>query len=181
MMALISAPILCLVFLPFTLIIGIWVAISDMRAMKIPNRAVLGLVAVWVLVGLGMVVSLSQGLPGLTLTDWGIGTAIGIAVLVVLFLANMLNLMGAGDSKFGAAMAPFFLHADLRLWTGLLAASLLAAFVVHRVLRAIPAVRRATPDWASWTHHKFPMGLALAGMLNFYLLIAPISSLFAGN
>jgi len=95
MMALISAPILCLVFLPFTLIIGIWVAISDMRAMKIPNRAVLGLVAVWVLVGLGMVVSLSQGLPGLTLTDWGIGTAIGIAVLVVLFLANMLNRHGA--------------------------------------------------------------------------------------
>ncbi|MCW1917374.1 prepilin peptidase [Rhodobacter sp. KR11] len=180
-MALMQSVTLSLVFLPFTLFIGLWVALNDMRAMKIPNRAVLALVAVWVLVGLGLVVSLSQGLPGMTLTDWGLGTALGIAVLVVLFIANMLNLMGAGDSKFGAAMAPFFLYADLRLWTGLLAASLLAAFVLHRILRAIPAMRRATPDWASWTHHKFPMGLALAGMLNFYLLIAPISSLLAGN
>lgn len=180
-MALMQSVPLSLAFLPFTLVIGLWVALSDMKAMKIPNKAVLSLVGVWVLVGLGMVVSLSQGLPGLTLMDWALGTGLGIAVLVVLFIANMLNMMGAGDSKFGAAMAPFFLYADLKLWTGLLAASLLAAFVVHRILRAIPPVRRATPDWASWTHHKFPMGLALAGMLNFYLLIAPISSLLAGN
>ena len=180
MMPLTMMPILCLVFLPFTLVIGTWVAWSDMRAMKIPNKAVLSLIAVWVLVGLGMVVALAAGYPGLTLTDWGIGTGIGLATLVALFLANMAGMMGAGDSKFGAAMAPFFVYADLRLVAGLLAACLLGAFAAHRILRAIPAVRAASPDWASWTHHKFPMGLALAGMLNFYLLIAPISSLLAG-
>ena len=176
---LMASPALSLAFLPFTLFIGIWVAWSDMAAMRIPNKAVIGLAATWFLVGLAMVVTLSVGLPGLSLTDWGLGIALGVGVLVVLFLANLAGMMGAGDSKFGAAMAPFFLHADLRLVFGLLAACLLGAFAAHRVLRAIPAVRAASPDWASWTHHKFPMGLALAGMLNFYLLIAPISSLLA--
>ena len=48
----------------------------------------------------------------------------------------------------------------------------LGAFASHRIMRAIPAFRRATPDWASWTHADFPMGLALAGTLIFYLLAA---------
>lgn len=172
-MPLTLAPGLCLAFLPFTLAIGIWVAWSDMRAMKIPNKAVLSLIAVWLVVGLALV--LTGALPGM---DWLKAIGLGLAVLVVLFVANMAGLMGAGDSKFGAAMAPFFLQADLRLVCGLMAACLLGAFAAHRTLRAIPAVRRAAPDWKSWTHKKFPMGLALAGMLNFFLLLAPISSLF---
>ena len=107
---------------------------------------------------------------------WGIG--VGVAALVVLFIANAAGLMGAGDSKFGAAMAPFFVMADYRMVMALLAGCLLAAFAAHRLMRAVPAMRAATPDWQSWTHKKFPMGLALAGMLNFYLLAAPISPLF---
>jgi prepilin peptidase CpaA len=156
-----------LAFLPFTLFIGLWVAWSDMALMKIPNKAVLSLVAVYLVVGV----------LTLPFTVWLWGIAIGAITLVVLFLANAAGMMGAGDSKFGAAMAPFFVLADYRLVMGLLAGSLLGAFVAHRALRAIPAMRRATPDWLSWTHHKFPMGLALAGMLNFYLIAAPISPL----
>ncbi len=156
-----------LAFLPFTLIIGIWVAWSDMAFMKIPNKAVLALIAVWLVVGV-------LTLP-LMVWLWGIG--LGVATLVVLFIANAAGLMGAGDSKFGAAMAPFFILSDYRAVMGLLAACLLGAFAAHRILRAIPAMRRATPDWLSWTHKKFPMGLALAGMLNFHLIAAPISSL----
>lgn len=172
-MPLYALPATCLAFLPFTLVIGLWVALSDMRAMKIPNKAVLTLVAVWLGVGLALV-----GLGMLPLISWAWGIAIGVLTLVALFLANMAGLMGAGDSKFGAAMAPFFVSAEPRLILGLLAACLLGAFVVHRTLRALPPVRRATPNWESWTHKKFPMGLALAGMLNFFLLIAPISTLF---
>lgn len=156
-----------LAFLPFTLFIGIWVAWSDMRSMKIPNTAVLCLIAAYVVVGILV----------LPIKIWAWGLGLGVATLVVLFIANAVNLMGAGDSKFGAAMAPFFVMSDPRTVMGLLAGCLLGAFVAHRLVRSIPAIRRATPDWQSWTHRKFPMGLALAGMLNFYLLAAPILTL----
>ncbi len=156
-----------LALLPFTLFIGLWVAWSDMATMKIPNKAVLSLIVVYLAVGV-------LTLP-LMVWLWGIG--VGAATLIVLFIANAAGLMGAGDSKFGAAMAPFFVLADYRMVMALLAVCLLAAFVTHRLLRAIPPVRRATPDWQSWTHKKFPMGLALGGMLNFYLIAAPLSPL----
>lgn len=157
-----------LVFLPFTLAIGIWVAWSDMKSMKIPNKAVLSLVAVYVVLGILV----------LPFKIWALGLGVGVAALVVLFIANAAGLMGAGDSKFGAAMAPFFVLADYRLVMGLLAGCLLGAFATHRVMRMLPAMRRATPDWQSWTHQKFPMGLALAGMLNFYLILPLILPLF---
>ncbi|MGV8987466.1 MAG: prepilin peptidase [Cypionkella sp.] len=156
-----------LAFLPFTLFVGLWVAWSDMRFMKIPNKAVLTLVAIYVVVGVLV----------LPLTFWAFGLGFGVVALVALFVANAAGLIGAGDAKFAAAMAPFFVLADYRLVVGLLAGCLLGAFAAHRLMRMIPAMRRATPEWQSWTHKKFPMGLALAGMLNFYLIIAPISSL----
>ena len=157
-----------LAFLPFTLFIGLWVAWCDMRFMKIPNKAVLALIVVYLVMGVLV-------LPFMVWL-WGIG--VGLATLVVLFIANAAGLMGAGDSKFGAAMAPFFVMADYRMVMGLAAGCLLGAFAAHRLLRLVPAVRSATPDWQSWTHQKFPMGLALAGMLNFYLIAVPISPLF---
>ena len=157
-----------LAFLPFTLLIGIWVAWSDMRFMKIPNPSVLALIAVYVVVGVLV----------LPLKIWALGLGLGIATLVVMFIANAAGLIGAGDAKFAAAMAPFFIMSDYRGVMGLLAGCLLGAFAAHRLMRAIPAMRRATPEWQSWTHEKFPMGLALAGMLNFYLIAAPIWSLF---
>ena len=43
--------------------IGVWVAWSDMKSMKIPNKAVLATLAVWVVVGL-LAVALHAGLPG---------------------------------------------------------------------------------------------------------------------
>ena len=67
-------------------------------------------------------------------------------------------------------MAPYFVTGDIRIILALFAACLLAAFVAHRIARSIPAVRSATPDWISWNHIKFPMGLALSGTLIFYLL-----------
>ncbi len=53
----------------------------------------------------------------------------------------------------------------------LFAAILVAAFITHRLFRAIPAMRSVTGDWESWTSKKFPMGLALGASLAFYLLI----------
>ncbi len=147
------------ILLPFVLPIAGWVAWSDMKAMRIPNKAVLALASVFLVLGLFL-------LP-FTQYLWALGLL--VAVLAVGFAMTNFGMMGAGDAKFGAAMAPFFIGADVRLALGLLAASLLGAFAAHRLLRAIPFVRSATPGWVSWTHHKFPMGLALAGTLLIYL------------
>ena len=149
-----------LALLPFALAIGIWVSWSDMKFMKIPNKAVMTMAAVWLVVGL-----IAVPFP-----LWLWGGALGAAVLAVGFIANALRLIGAGDAKFAAAMAPVFIHADLQLALPLFAACLLGAFAAHRLARLIPAVRAATTDWASWTHRDFPMGLALSGSLIFYLL-----------
>ncbi|MEZ5796186.1 MAG: prepilin peptidase [Paracoccaceae bacterium] len=151
-----------LFFLPFVTPIALWVAWSDMARMKIPNKAVLAMAALWPL--LGWLVFPWQ--------LWLWGFAIMAIVLVAGFIGNAAGLFGAGDAKFAAAMAPVFTAGDPMFIATLYAVCSLAAFAVHRGLKHVPAVRRATPDWKSWTHRKFPMGLALASMVVLYLLAA---------
>jgi prepilin peptidase CpaA len=77
--------------------------------------------------------------------------------------------MGAGDAKWAAAAAPFIHLGDLRFLMFLFAATLLAAFVGHRLAKFTP-LRRLAPDWESWkSGKKFPMGLALGGCMALYL------------
>jgi prepilin peptidase CpaA len=149
-----------LAFLPFVLAIGIWVSWSDMKFMRIPNKAVLALAGVWLIVGVFVV----------PINLWLWGWALGAGVLVVTFLATVAGLIGAGDAKFAAAMAPFFVAADPRFVMALFAACLLGAFVGHRGMRLVKPFRAATADWASWTNKDFPMGLALSGTLIFHLV-----------
>ncbi len=146
-------------FLPLVVPVAIWVAWSDMKFMKIPNKAVMALAGIFAVIGL-----LAMPLP-----DYGWRWVHLAVVLAVGFALTIAGLVGAGDAKFAAAMAPFVALGDARLFLGILAASVIAAFVAHRAMRAIPAVRKATPDWASWTHRKFPMGLALSGALLIHL------------
>ncbi len=152
-----------LMFFPFIIAIGIWVSWSDMKFMKIPNKAVLALLAVWLVIGL-----LAVAVTPLPIKAWAFGWALAAVVLVLGFIANAAGLIGAGDAKFAAAMAPFFIGGNLRLIVALYAACLLGAFAAHRLARAIPAFRRASADWASWTNKDFPMGLALSGTVIFY-------------
>ncbi|RME14079.1 MAG: hypothetical protein D6801_09890 [Alphaproteobacteria bacterium] len=148
-------------FLPFAVPIALWVAWSDMARMKIPNKAVLALVAVFALVGL----------VALPLDVWAWRWLHLVVVLAIGFVANMLGLVGAGDAKFAAAMAPFIALADALTFVYLFAAALLAGFIIHRIARRIPALRRRTEGWESWERHDFPMGLSLGASLVFYLLI----------
>ena len=148
------------VFLPVALAIGIWVSWSDLKFMRIPNKAVIALLLVWLLAG-------PLVMP---FESWLWGWALAAAVLVAGFIVNAAGLLGAGDAKFAAAMAPLFILADPRLVMGLFAACLLGAFFSHRLFRRIGPFRRATEDWASWTHKDFPMGLALSGVLIFFLI-----------
>jgi prepilin peptidase CpaA len=153
-------PLDAALLLPFTLAIGIWVAWNDMKFMKIPNKAVLALLAVWVVGGIILV----------PFQVWLWGLALGALMLVIGFVLASLSLIGAGDAKFVAAMAPFFVQSDLRFVLVLTAACLLGAFAAHRLARALPAFRAQVADWESWTRADFPMGLALAGILNIYLI-----------
>lgn len=139
--------------------IALYVAWSDLRAMRIPNLTVLALLIVYAVVG------------ALTLPTsvWAWSWLHFVVVLVVGFALSLTGGFGAGDAKFAAAMAPFVALGDLRLFLVLFSAVVLAAFVAHRLLRAIPAIRRATPDWASWERREFPFGLALGPALIFYL------------
>ncbi|MDB5660623.1 MAG: hypothetical protein JWS10_3238 [Cypionkella sp.] len=156
------SPYVALAFLPFCFAIAIWASWSDMKFMKIPNKAGAAMLILWLVLGLIMV----------PFNLWLWGWALAVCVLVAGFILNAGGAVGAGDAKFAAAMAPVFIHADLRFVLGLYAACLLGAFAAHRLVGFAPAFRAATPDWQSWTHKDFPMGLALSGTLIFYLLAA---------
>ena len=65
----------------------------------------------------------------------------------------------------------------LQLVLLLIATTTLITFALHRIARAIPAVRRATPDWESWKRADFPFGLVLATTLwGYYALIVAITA-----
>jgi len=151
-------------FLPFVLPICIWVAWNDMKFMKIPNKAVIALMGIFLVVGL----------IALPWAEYPWRFVHFIAVLAIGFVANMARALGAGDAKFAAAMAPFIDLGDAPTFFYLLAAVLLAAFATHRIAGRIPAMRRATPDWESWERKDFPMGFALGGTLGIYLVLGAV-------
>lgn len=150
-------------FLPFATPICLYVAWSDLARMKIPNVAVVALLAVFALIG-------PLALP---LGEYGLRWLHVAGVLLLGFTANALGVLGGGDAKFAAAMAPFVARDDIAEFGLLFASVLLAAFAVHRAARSIPAVRRLAPDWESWQRGKyFPLGLALGPTLVIYLLLS---------
>lgn len=170
-------PIAALICLPFVTLICLWVAWSDMKFMKIPNRAVAALMIVYAVAGCVWVLF---GLMPWRDALWG--AALGVIVLAIGFVVTALGMVGAGDSKFAAAMAPFFVGAPLTFVLALFAACLLGAFFIHRVIKWTPPLRKRIGDWESWERKDFPMGLALTGTMIVYLvwqvwpLFAPVSA-----
>lgn len=151
-------------FLPFVAPIALWVAFSDMKWMKIHNLAVLALVGVYLVVGL----------VALPFQTWAWGWVSLAVVLVVGFVLNSVGMIGGGDAKFAAAMAPFIALGDLSLFLMLLACVTIVSFIAHRVARAMPIAQTLAPGWESWSRREFPMGLALGPSLLFYLALATI-------
>ncbi len=127
--------------------------------MRIPNPAVMTLLLVFVVVGL----------IALPLVDYGWRLVHVVVVLLIGMLFNAAGLIGAGDAKFSAAAAPFVAFGDLRLMLAIFTATLLAAWVTHRLAKHSP-LRRVVPDWESWDQGwDFPMGFALGGALSIYI------------
>lgn len=159
------------VFLLLSLPVCAWVAWSDLKFMKIPNKAVMAIVAIFAFAGFALIPA----------EYWLWRWVNLVAVLSIGFVLNIAANVGAGDAKFAAAAAPFFGQsiAHLQLALILLAAFLLGAFAAHRLMRAIPAVRAATPDWVSWRRKDFPMGLALVGTFLTYLVFMAFPAVLA--
>lgn len=152
-----------LIFLALVLPISVWASVSDLKRMKIPNKAVLTMAAIWPLIGWMLV----------PFDAWLWGFALMAIVLLLGYLAYTTGTFGAGDAKYAAAMAPFFVGADYAWIMLLIASCLIGALITHRIMRAIPAIRRMTPDWESWTQRRyFPLGFALSGIVVFYLVAA---------
>ncbi len=146
-------------FLPFVVPICLYVMYTDLSRMKITNVANMALAAVFVVIGL-IVLPFEDYLWRL------LGMAI---VLVVGIILNAVGVMGAGDSKFIAAAAPFVALGDLVLLCFIFLFCLIAALVTHRTAK-MTRLRQLAPHWASWEQgKKFPMGLALGPTLIIYL------------
>lgn len=152
-----------LILLVPVLPIAIWATVSDLKRMKIPNASVLAMAAVWPLLGW-------MAVP--TWTAWFWGFAIMAIVFVLGYLLYTTGTYGAGDAKYSAAFSPMFVGAPIGYLLILIACSMMGALIVHRVIQKIPAVRKMTPDWESWDKRLFPFGLALSGILIFYLVAA---------
>ena len=144
-----------LVFLLLAGPIAVYVAWSDMAWMKITNQSVVATFIVFALAG-------SLVLP---LSDYAWAYLHLVVVLVIGFVLNVGGLVGAGDAKYAAAMAPFVAWGDIAAVVLLFAAVLIGAFVTHRIARAFPRLRAAVPNWESWTSGDFPMGLANAQLI----------------
>jgi prepilin peptidase CpaA len=152
-----------LILLVPALPIAIWATWSDLKRMKIPNKAVLAMAAIWPLLG---------WLAVPTWTAWFWGFAIMAIVFVLGYLLYTTGTFGAGDAKYSAAFSPMFVGAPIGFLLMLIASCMIGALIVHRIANATPAIRRMTPDWTSWDKRVFPFGLALSGMLVIYLVAA---------
>lgn len=156
-----------LALLAVALPVSVWVGLTDLREMRIPNRAVMALALGFAVVGL-----LGLPLEGWDLGQWAWRWIHLVVVLVIGMALNAARLMGAGDAKFAAAAAPYVALADLGTLVALLAAATLVAWALHRIARHSVGPRLA-PGWKSWgSGTKFPMGVAFGATLVAYLGLA---------
>lgn len=148
-------------FAAFVAPLCIYIAWNDLRAMKIPTWSTDALALIFVVVGI-FVMPFPDYL-------WRY-IHFGVVLLVTIGL-NMIGAMGAGDSKFLASAAPFVAVSDAGFVIFLLGLGLAAGLIVHRAVKAIPALRNLVPEWQSWQEtRRFPMGLPLAAVLITYLV-----------
>lgn len=147
--------------LPFIIPICLYVAFSDIRTMKIPNKAVYAMVAVFAVVGYIV-------FPfDVYLWRW----AHLATVLIIGMVLNAARLMGAGDAKFVTAAAPLIAVSDTMFVMTLLLGCVIVGWTLHRLAKKSP-LRAKFPDWKSWeSGNRFPMGFPLAMTLVAYLTI----------
>ena len=162
--------------LPAVIPIAFYVSWTDMSSMKIKNKAMMVLFLAFVVLG-PFALGLSDYLRHLIQAP---------IVLLVGIIFWTLRLMGAGDAKMFAAMAPYFAASDWYLILMVFMAAILAGLVTHSAFRFTP-LRNLAPDWKSWTARSdklrggilgldmtFPKGLILSMTLLYYLYLVAV-------
>lgn len=150
------------ILLPPAIIIGIWVAWSDMKFMRIPNTACLAL----------FVSFMALGFLIFDLGEYGIRIAQGFVVLIAGFFATSIGLVGGGDSKYAAALAPFVALSDIFPFIFIVGIISFISIALHKLVGITPGLKGYIKDWDSWNAHgMFPFGITLAGSLVVYLLL----------
>jgi len=140
--------------LAFTIMVPlmVYVIVSDLRTMKIPNWAVLAAFGVFLVTGL-------WGLP-FDVYLWRIGHAV-IALLAgfVLFSAAGGSI-GAGDLKLIAAITPFIPGSAVTGVLFIFALSAIGLIFFHQITRRV--VRKRETGWKSFDQAVYlPAGVAL--------------------
>jgi len=134
---------------------------TDLSRMKITNKANMALLGIFLVIGL-------IALP-FDIYLWQLPHV--VVVLVIGMVLNAVGALGAGDSKFLAAAAPFIALGDLVMIMWLFIGTFMAALVSHKVVKNT-SLRNLAPTWASWHQGKrFPMGYALGATLILYLAL----------
>lgn len=150
-----------LVFGLLTFPISLWVIWTDLASMKIKNEAVLAMLAIFVVAGLFL----------MPLGDYAWRYVHFVVALVVCFVLTMTIGMGAGDSKYIAAVAPFVALGDVSSVALLYAIWSVILLVGMFIARRSGALRRARPDWIWLAEDRksyVPFGLALAPTVSSY-------------
>jgi len=149
--------------LPFLIVatpLCIMAALSDLRSMTIPNWISIALVVAFVITG-------PIFLP---FTDVVWRLLAGVVVFVIVFIMNAVRLIGGGDAKLAAAFTPFIATNDYGAFLFLMAVAGVLTLLAHRIAGRIGAIRRATPDWKSWSAGRhFPYGVTIAVSAIYYL------------
>lgn len=149
------------IFLAIALPFALWAAYSDLKFMKIPNKLVLALTAVFI-------ISAFILLPYTEVLWRLLG---GFIVLAIGFILFAIGGIGGGDAKYAAAIALFVPRYDAGYVIFILALAALLAVFSHRMFGKLGFAKSITENWESWHSGKnFPLGLALSGAFLFYLI-----------
>lgn len=153
------ALVLLIVAAPFCLM----AAVTDLKSMKILNKTNLGLFLGFVITGFFL----------FPLDQYGLRLSQAAVMLAVGFTLTSLGMMGGGDTKFIAAMAPFIALQDAMGFVFLLAILSLITVAAHRGIGAIKPMQASLAGWKSWSteKRKFPFGVTLGMALFIYLCL----------
>ena len=142
----------------------------DLKHLRIPNWLALAVLGVFLVAGL-------WGLP-LEAFLWRLGA--GAAVLVAGFALFAAGLVGGGDAKMAAALAPFVAAEDVPALLLLYAAVTLALLLLLRL--AMHLARHRSTGWRAIDQASrparervFPMGLIFAIAVTVYLMAGVVA------
>jgi prepilin peptidase CpaA len=143
----------------------------DLKELRIPNWLALAVLAVFLAAGL-------SGLP-IEAFLWRLGA--GALVLAAGFVLFAAGLIGGGDAKMAAALAPFVAAEDLAALLLLYAVVTLALLLVLRLAMQLarhrPTGWRAIDQYARPPRERvFPMGLIFAIVVTLYLFAEGVAA-----